>query len=104
MRKKVGHQDGCRWVLVCATGDRGLFIFKICSRLFFALFPFPIDTGTLKGNRRPVLYIRNGFNADPAPAFCLNVDPDPGNRTNADPDPSQSLKSQKVDFFIKKYS
>ncbi len=29
--------------------------------------------------------IRNGFNADPDPAFNLNADPDPGSQTNADP-------------------
>ncbi len=37
------------------------------------------------------LWIRNGFNADPDPAFYLNADPDSGSQTNAKPCGSGSL-------------
>jgi hypothetical protein len=41
----------------------------------------------------------------PDPAFDLNADLDPGSQTNADqdrdPDPGQTLKSQKVNFYMK---
>jgi hypothetical protein len=53
-----------------------------------------------------VLWIRIVFNADLDPAFYLNADPDPGSQTNADPDPypdsdpGQTLKSQKVEFYV----
>jgi hypothetical protein len=43
----------------------------------------------------PVLWIRIGF-TDP--------DPDIKEQTNADPDPGQTSKSQKLNFYIKKYS
>jgi hypothetical protein len=33
--------------------------------------------------REAVLWIRNGFNADPDPANYLNADPDSGSQTNA---------------------
>ena len=51
----------------------------------------------------PVLLIRIGFNADPDPeqAFYVNADQDPGSQTNAGPDPSQTLKSKKLNFFLK---
>jgi hypothetical protein len=50
-----------------------------------------------------VLLIRIGFNSDPDPeqAFYVNADQDPGSQTNADPDPSQTLKSKKLNFFLK---
>jgi hypothetical protein len=47
----------------------------------------------------PLLWIRNGFNADPDrdPAFCLNADPDldpnPGSQINAGPYGSGSYKT-----------
>ena len=43
-----------------------------------------------------MLRIRNGFNADPYPAFYLNADQDPGSKTNADPVPGQTLPSQNL--------
>ncbi len=48
------------------------------------------------------MWIRIGSNADPEPALYLNTDPDPGSQTNADPDlnPGQTLKWQKVEFYI----
>jgi hypothetical protein len=41
-----------------------------------------------------VLWIRTGFNVDPA--FSLNADPDP--------DPGQTFESQKVEFLHEKYT
>jgi hypothetical protein len=43
------------------------------------------------------------FIADPDRAFYLDADPDPGGQTNADPepDPSQTLTSQKLNFYMK---
>jgi hypothetical protein len=43
------------------------------------------------------------FSTDPDLAFYLNADPDPGSQTNVDPipDPGQTLKSQKVKFYMK---
>ncbi len=43
-----------------------------------------------------MLWIRIGFNADLDLAFYLNADPDP--------DLGQTFKSQKMNFYIKKYS
>jgi hypothetical protein len=54
----------------------------------------------------PVLWICNGFNADPDPAFYLNADTDPGNQDILDPDsdPGQTLTLQKAEFFHEKYT
>ncbi len=48
------------------------------------------------------MWIRIGLDADPEQALYLNTDPDPGSQTNADPDlnPGQTLKWQKVEFYI----
>ncbi len=42
------------------------------------------------------------FIADLDRAFYLNAAPDPGGQTNADPepDPSQTLTSQKLNFYM----
>jgi hypothetical protein len=55
---------------------------------------------------QPVLCNRIGFNAGPdLPSFLLQCDPDPDpgsqGTDNADPDPGQTVKSQKVGFFMK---
>ncbi len=41
------------------------------------------------------------FNADQDPAVYLNADPDPEQQTNADLDQGQTLKSQKVEIYMK---
>ncbi len=45
----------------------------------------------------------HGFNADPDPeqTFYVNADQDPGSPTNADRDLSQTLKSKKLNFYLK---
>jgi hypothetical protein len=65
----------------------------------------------IKPTRSAALWIRIGFNADTGPdqAFYLNPEPDPDPRAKAmrilaDPDPGQTLKSQKVDFLLEKYT
>jgi hypothetical protein len=53
-----------------------------------------------------VLWILFGCNGDPDPSFYLNAAPDPypGSQPNADPvldpDPCQTLKSQKLNFYL----
>jgi hypothetical protein len=50
-----------------------------------------------------VLWLRINFNACPGPTFYLSADLDLGNQIHADPDldHGQTLKSQKVKFYIK---
>ncbi len=50
-----------------------------------------------------MLWIRIGFNANPNTTY-LDADPDPGNkpmRNHAVSDPGQTLKSKKLNFYMK---
>jgi hypothetical protein len=61
MRNDLVREGGKRWTLVSDRGDRGLFVFKFCSRLFFDVFPFPQNYQTISrtiGQRAAICSVR----------------------------------------------
>ncbi len=50
MRNMRGYGAVYSLALLWNTGERGLFVFELCRRLFFNAFPFPQGTDRLLGD------------------------------------------------------